>query len=260
MSPLLGQSFMLLTMVISVPACILFVNWLGTIWRGSLQFTPPMLFALGVVFVFGLGGLTGLYLADIPMDLYLHDTYFVVGHFHLTMAAAVFLGSFASVYFWYPKMYGRMYNITLAKLHFWLSVIPITTIFCGMLIVGNAGMQRRLFNPSEYEMFRHLAPINVWISRMAYVLFFGQVTFVYNFLTSMFAGKKAEANPWGVGTLEWQIPSPPPHHNYDEIPHVLHGPHEFNNPAVVGKDWLGQAEPLPAGADSHEARGANRQG
>jgi cytochrome c oxidase subunit 1 len=250
MSPLLGQGFMVLTMIISVPACVLFINWLGTIWRGSLRLTAPMLFSLGVVFVFGVGGLTGLYLADIPMDLYLHDTYFVVGHFHMTMAAAVFLGSFASIYFWYPKMYGRMFNHTLAKLHFWLSFIPINVIFCTMLVVGNAGMQRRLYNPSEYESWRHLAGLNKFISYSAFTLFFGQIPFIYNFIVSMFAGEKAADNPWEIGTLEWSIPSPPKHHNYDEIPHVLHGPHEFNNPQVTGKDWLGQAEPLPGAVEN----------
>jgi cytochrome c oxidase subunit 1 len=141
-------------------------------------------------------------------------------------------------------MYGRMYNMTLAKLHFWLSFIPINIVFCTMMVVGNAGMQRRLYNPSEYESWRHLAGLNVWISRAAFTLFFGQIPFIYNFIASMIVGKKASENPWEIGTLEWQIPSPPPHHNFDEIPRVLHGPHEFNNPQVVGKDWLGQAEPM----------------
>jgi cytochrome c oxidase subunit 1 len=248
MSPLLGQGFMVLTMIISVPACVLFVNWLGTIWKGSLRLTPPMLFSLGVVFVFGLGGLTGLYLADIPMDLYLHDTYFVVGHFHLTMAAAVFLGSFASIYFWFPKMFGREFNIPLAKIHFWLSIIPINLIFCGMLLIGNAGMQRRLYNPSEYVSFRHLFGANRFISYAAFVLFFGQIPFIWNFFYSVFRGKKAADNPWEVGTLEWtHTTTPPVHHNFDVIPTVIHGPHEFNNPAVTGKDWLGQTEEMPGG-------------
>jgi cytochrome c oxidase subunit 1 len=204
-----------------------------------------MLFALGVFFVFGLGGLTGLYLADIPQDLYLHDTYFVVGHFHLTMAAAVFLGSFASIYFWFPKMFGRMFNSTLGKLHFWFSVIPITLTFCGMLIIGNAGMQRRLYNPSDYEAFKYLHPWNKHISMFAFTLFFGQIFFIINFFKSVFAGEKASANPWEVGTLEWTIPSPPPHHNFDVIPRVVTGPHEFSNPAVKDRDWIAQTEPLP---------------
>ena len=142
----------------------------------------PMLFSLGVLFVFGIGGLTGLYLATLSTDLYLHDTYFVVGHFHLTMAAAVFLGSFASIYFWFPKMFGRMQSELLGKLHFWFSFIPINLIFGGMLIVGNAGMQRRLYNPSEYTLFQHLQPMNRWISYAAFVLFFGQIFFIINFV------------------------------------------------------------------------------
>jgi len=248
MSPLLGQGFMVLTMIISVPAEILFLNWLHTMWHGAIRTPPPMMFALGVVFVFGLGGLTGLYLATISTDLYLHDTYFVVGHFHLTMAAAVFLGSFASIYFWFPKMFGRQMNMGLAKLHFWLSFIPINVVFCIMLAVGLGGMQRRLYDPSVYTTFQSLQSLNVWISRFAYLLFFGQVFFVYNFVYSIFRGEKASENPWEVGTLEWTIPSPPPHHNYDKIPLVVTGPHEFNNPAVLkatGRDWIAQDVPIP---------------
>ena len=249
MSPLLGESFMVLTMIISVPACVLFLNWLHTIWQGRLRLTAPMLFSLGLVFVFGLGGLTGIYLADIPTDLYLHDTYFVVGHFHLTMAAAVFLGAFASIYFWFPKMFGRQFNHTWAKVHFWLSFIPINMVFCGMLVIGNAGMQRRLYNPNEYELFRHLHPLNVFISYSAFALYFGQIPFIINFFYSVFFGKKAEQNPWEVTTLEWtHASSPPVHHNYDVIPTVLNGPHEFSNPLVTDKDWLGQCEPLPSAA------------
>jgi cytochrome c oxidase subunit 1 len=251
MSPLLGQGFMVLTMIISVPASMLFINWLGTIFRGSLQFTAPMLFSLGVVFVFGLGGLTGLYLADIPIDLYLHDTYFVVGHFHLTMAAAVFLGSFAAIYFWYPKMFGRMYDERLAKLHFWLSFVPINVIFCGMLLLGNAGMQRRLYNPSEYATFRHLFGTNRFLSHTAYLLFFGQIPFVWTFLRSLWRGPKAKENPWQVGTLEWTCASSPPqHHNFDVIPTVRSGPHELSNPKVTAQDWLAQTEAVPDGDEA----------
>ena len=139
MSPLLGQGFMMLTMLISIPSAVFFLNWLHTIWKGSIRLATPMLFALGIVFVFGLGGLTGLYLGAISTDIYLHDTMFVVGHFHLTMAAAVLLGAFAAIYFWFPKMFGKMMNETLGKWHFWLTIIPITLVFCGMLVVGYGG-------------------------------------------------------------------------------------------------------------------------
>ncbi len=245
LSPLLGQSFMLLTMIISVPAELLFLNWCHTIWKGKLRLTVPMLFSLGVVFVFGLGGLTGLYLASISTDLYLHDTYFVVGHFHLTMAAAVLLGSFAAIYYWFPKMFGRMMDERLGKLHFWLSFFPINFVFCGMLFGGWAGMHRRIYNHSVYTYLQHLEPLNKFITVAALILGAVQLLFVINFFKSFFAGAKATDNPWEVGTLEWSTPTPVPHYNFKEIPVIYHGPHEFNNPRQTAKDWIGQAERLP---------------
>src|SRR6266851_18883 len=250
MNPLLGQSFMTLTLIISVPAELLFLNWLHTIWKGSIRLTVPMLFALGTVFVFGLGGLTGLFLGTISTDLYLHDTMFVVGHFHLTMAAAAFLGSFAAIYFWFPKMFGRQMNEGLAKLHFWTSVVFINLVFCGQLVAGYAGQQRRLYIPYQYTFLQHLLPLNRWTSYFAFALGISQFVFVYNFLRSVFAGEKAEQNPWQVGTLEWtHCSSPPPHYNFATAPVVVRGPHEFANPEVkkiLGRDWIGQAEELPS--------------
>ncbi|MHB1844247.1 MAG: cytochrome c oxidase subunit I [Deltaproteobacteria bacterium] len=251
MSPLLGKGFMTFTVMISVPAELLFLNWLLTIWKGSIRLEPPMLFALGTVFVFGMGGLTGLFLAIMSMDLYLHDTMFVVGHFHLTMAAASFLGSLTAIYFWYPKMFGRELNRGLGLAHFWLSTLFITLVFSGQLIAGYAGQQRRLFDPYQYAFIQHLRGVNQWTSWFAFALYFTQILFVYNFIASMFAGKKAGQNPWEVGTLEWSIPSPPPHHNFDVIPTVLQGPHELGNPEVkkaLGRDWLGQWESTPTQA------------
>jgi cytochrome c oxidase subunit I len=248
MNPLLGQSFMTLTLIISVPAELLFLNWLHTIWKGSIRLTAPMLFALGTVFVFGLGGLTGLFLGTISTDLYLHDTMFVVGHFHLTMAAAAFLASFAAIYFWFPKMFGRNMNHSLAKWHFWFSVIFITLVFCGQLVAGYGGHQRRLYDPYQYTFLQHLLPLNRWTSYFGFILAASQVTFVVNWFQSIFAGAKAEKNPWEIGTLEWTLPSPPVHHNFDVIPTVHRGPHEYANPDVkkaLGRDWIGQTEELP---------------
>jgi len=245
MSPLLTQSFMTLTMTISIPSAIFFANWLGTIWRGSIRFDSPMLFSLGVVFVFGLGGLTGLHLGTTTTDLYLHDTYFVVGHFHYTMAASVLLGGFAGTYFWFPKMFGRMMNETLAKIHFWGTMIPLNGIFFGMLLVGYGGMHRRIYNPFIYESLQRLIPVNNIITISAILMGAFQLVFVYNFILSLRKGAKAEQNPWQVGTLEWTIPSPPPHHNYDEIPVVKCGPHEFGNPNLkTGRDFQYQTEEL----------------
>ncbi len=244
MSPLLTQSFMLLTMTISIPSAVFFANWLGTIWKGSIRFHTPMLFALGVVFVFGLGGLTGLYLATVSTDLYLHDTYFVVGHFHYTMAASVLLGGFAGTYFWFPKMFGRMMNEKLGKIHFWITMFGLNGVFMGMMIVGYAGMHRRIYNPFVYEFLQNLIPINTFITISALTMGFAQLFFVYNFIHSIYRGKESGQNPWEVGTLEWTIPSPAPHYNFAEIPVVKCGPHEFGNPNLKGKDFQYQTEEL----------------
>jgi cytochrome c oxidase subunit I len=251
MNPLLGQSFMMMTLLISVPAEVLFLNFLRTIWKGSVRLTVPMLFALGMVFVFGLGGLSGLYLGAVAPDIYLHDTMFVVGHFHFTMAAASFIASFAGIYFWFPKMFGRMMDSRLGKIHFWITFLGMTFVFAGQLMVGYAGQNRRLWNPFAYDIFKPLQPLNQWTSYAAFALFFGQAIFIWNFLYSMYRGKKADANPWQVGTLEWSIPSPAPVHNFDKIPIVYRGPHELSDPAMkakLGRDWVGQAEELPADA------------
>lgn len=244
MSPLLTQSFMMLTMTISIPSAIFFANWLGTIWKGSIRFQTPMLFSLGVVFVFGLGGLTGLYLATVSTDLYLHDTYFVVGHFHYTMAASVLLGGFAATYFWFPKMFGRMLNERLGKIHFWISMLGLNGVFMGMMIMGWAGMHRRIYNPFVYEFLAKLIPINTFVTWSAILMGFGQLFFVYNYIYSMYKGPVATQNPWEVGTLEWTIPSPAPVHNFDEIPVVKCGPHELGNPNLKGKDFQYQTEEL----------------
>jgi cytochrome c oxidase subunit I len=245
MSPLLTQTFMTMTMTISIPSAIFFANWLGTIWKGSIRFHTPMLFSLGVVFVFGLGGLTGLYLGTVTTDLYLHDTYFVVGHFHYTMAASVLLGGFAAIYFWFPKMFGRMLNETLGKIHFWITMIGLNGVFFGMMIVGYAGMHRRLYNPFVYDFLHKLVPINTFISLSAFLMGAGQLFFVFNFIYSLLKGPKASANPWEVGTLEWTIPSPAPHYNFKEIPTVKCGPHEYGNPNLKnGRDFQYQTEEL----------------
>ena len=249
MSPLLTQTFMTLTMTISIPSAIFFANCLGTIWKGSIRFHSPMLFSLGVVFVFGLGGLTGLYLGTVTTDLYLHDTYFVVGHFHYTMAASVLLGGFAATYFWMPKMFGTIMNEFWAKVHFWITMMGLNGVFFAMMLVGYAGMHRRIFNPFVYEFTQKLIPLNTFATWSAIIMGLAQVIFVINFVHAIFFKKeKASDNPWEVGTLEWTIPSPAPHYNFDKIPVVKCGPHEFGNPALTGdRDYQYQTEEI-AGA------------
>jgi cytochrome c oxidase subunit 1 len=165
------------------------------------------------------------------------------------MAAAVLLATFAAIYYWFPKMFGRMMNEPLGKLHFWLTIVTLNLVFGGQLLIGYAGMQRRLYDPSVYEFLRPLLPLNRGISQAAFVLGAAQLIFVVNFFWSLFRGPVAAANPWQVGTLEWTTSSPPPHHNFDRIPTVLHGPHELSHPRTVKhlhRDWLAQNEPLPA--------------
>jgi cytochrome c oxidase subunit 1 len=246
MSPLLTQSFMTLTMTISIPSAIFFANWLGTIWKGSIRFDSPMLFALGVVFVFGLGGLTGLYLGTTTTDLWLHDTYFVVGHFHYTMAASVLLGGFAAVYFWWPKMFGTLMNECLAKLHFWGTMLGLNGVFFGMLMIGHGGMHRRIYNPFVYDFLKELIPLNEFVTISALVMGLAQFFFLINVVWTFKKGKKAGDNPWNVGTLEWTIPSPAPVYNFKTIPEVKCGPHELGNPKLTGdRDFQYQTEELP---------------
>jgi len=217
-------AFMLLTLIISVPAEVLFLNWLHTIWKGSIRLTTPMLFSLGVLFVFGVGGLTGIFLGTISTDLYLHDTMFVVGHFHFTMAAASFLASFAGIYFWFPKMYGRMMNEGLGKLHFWLTFIFFNGTFFPMHIIGVGGHMRRIYNPTQYDFLKPLQHWNVFMTISAICLGTSQIIFLINFFWSMFAGKRASKNPWNANTLEWEAPTPPPHGNFPgALPTVYRG-------------------------------------
>jgi cytochrome c oxidase subunit 1 len=166
----------------------------------------------------------------------------VVGHFHLTMAASVLLGAFAALYFWFPKMFGRELDAALGRWHFWLTIVPLTLVFCGMLVLGYAGMPRRLYDANTYEFLRRFQPLNASITWAAFVAGAAQLLFAANFLTSLFAGKTAAANPWQVGTLEWTVPSPPPEDNFETLPAVVRGPHELGHPATRRKDWLAQDE------------------
>jgi len=250
MNPLLGSAFMLSTMVIAVPSAIKTFNWLGTLWGGSIRLTTPMLFALAFVSNFVIGGLSGIFMAATPVDIFIHDTYYIVAHFHYVVAGIIF-AMFAAIYYWFPKMFGRQMSEMLGKIHFWPTFIFFNGVFFPMHILGVGGHMRRIYNPLQYEFLHPLQPINVFISMSAFLLGLSQVPFVVNFLWSLVAGKRAERNPWRANTLEWAAPSPPPHGNWGEaLPVVYGGPYEYSPPGTA-EDYLPQGQPRqpsPAGA------------
>jgi len=244
MSPALGTSFMMSTMVIAVPSAIKTFNWLGTLWRGNIVFTTPMLFAIGFVSMFVIGGLSGIYMASTPVDIYIHDTYYIVAHIHYVVFGGSIFGAFAAIYFWYPKMYGRLMNETLGKIHFALTLIAFNWTFFPMHILGIGGHMRRIYNPTQYDFLKPIQHINVFITIGALILGFSQIIFVINFFWSMFAGKTAGKNPWHANTLEWEAPSPPGHGNFPgPLPTVYRGPYEYSSP-LVAEDYLPQARRL----------------
>ncbi|MEE8325852.1 MAG: cbb3-type cytochrome c oxidase subunit I [candidate division NC10 bacterium] len=251
LDPRLAMPFSFTTILISIPFAIIVFAMIATLWGGSIRFPTPMLYALGTLAVFIVGGLTGIFNGSAPANIYIPDTYFVVSHFHYTLFSAVFFGGFAGIYYWFPKMFGRMMNETLGKIHFWLTFIFFNAVFFPMFFLGAGGMMRRIYNPLQYEFLQSLQPLNVFITYAAIVLFLGQLPFVVNFFWSLWAGKKAEQNPWEANTLEWTTPSPPPHGNFEAIPVVYRGPYEYSLPEV-SEDWLPQdrpvePRPVPAG-------------
>ena len=245
MDPRLAMPFSLTTILISVPFAILVFAMIATLWGGSIQFATPMLYALGFVAMFIVGGLTGIFNGSAPANIQVHATYFVVGHFHYTLLSGIFFGGFAGIYFWFPKMFGRMMNERLGKTHFWLTLIFFNATFFPMHLVGLAGMMRRIANPLQYEFLQSLQPINVFITISAIGLALSQLVFLLNVGWSLVAGRKAERNPWQATTLEWATPSPPPHGNFDALPVVYRGPYEYSSPEA-SEDWLPQDRLLVA--------------
>ncbi len=243
MNPLVGKAFTVLTISISVPTAVFFLNWLVTLYKGSIRFEIPMLYTLGVIFVFSIGGLTGLFHALQAFDVYIHDTYFVVGHFHFTLAASVLFGAFAFIYFWFPKIFGRMMNSTLGAIHFWISFVLINALFSTMMFVGLHGHMRRIADATAYTFLKPMQPLNVIMGWMALALVLTQLIFFFNFIASLFFGKKARNNPWDCATLAWQTPSPPPEHNFETAPVVYGGPHEYGLNHPRGLDFYAQNEP-----------------
>ena len=239
MNPTLGTSFMVSTMVIAVPSAIKTFNWLGTLWRGAIRLTTPMLHGLAFVSMFVIGGLTGIFLASTPVDLYLHDTYFIVGHLHYVLFGGSLFGIFAGITFWFPKMFGRMLHETWGKIHFILTFLFFNVTMFPMFILGIGGMPRRIYDYTQYAHLVQTVGLNRMISVAAFCLGLAQLLFVVNFCWSLFRGKRAGENPWEANTLEWITPSPPPHGNFATTPTVYRGPYEYSVPGR-SDDWFPQ--------------------
>jgi cytochrome c oxidase subunit 1 len=252
MSPFLGGIFVLLTLLIAIPSAIKVFNWLTTIWKGNLRLNVPMLFALGFVSLFISGGLTGIFLGNSALDLHLHDTYFVIAHFHLVMGVSAFFGMFAGIYHWFPKMFGRFMNNTLGYIHFFVTLGGAYLIFWPMHYEGFAGMPRRYYDYSAWESFKQFSTLNHFISTVVIVVFFAQLLFVFNFFMSIFKGRKVTSlNPWGSTTLEWTTPLHPGHGNWEgEIPTVYRWPYDFKEDGN-GNDFIPQTVPLRDGEEEH---------
>ena len=243
MSPYTAFAFSLMTMAIGVPSAIKTFNWLGTIHGGRVRFQTPMLYAIGFVSLFVSGGLSGPFLAQPVLDIPLHDTAFVVGHFHLIMGVAAIFGMFAGTYYWFPKMFGRMMNETWGRVHFVITLIGTYCIFMPMHYLGMAGQPRRYSQFTELAYLQHLIPLNTFITYAAIVTVSAQLIFVLNLFWSMFKGPKASDNPWEATTLEWTTATPPPHDNFGgHTPVVNHGPYEYSVPGAP-RDYVMQTDP-----------------
>lgn len=246
LNPFLGGIFVLLTLLIAVPSAIKVFNWLTTIWRGNLRFTPSMLFALGFVSLFISGGLTGIFLGNSALDINLHDTYFVIAHFHIVMGVASFFGMFCGVYHWFPKMFGRYLNSTLGYIHFWGTMVGAYLIFWPMHYEGLAGMPRRLYDLSSYKSFTQFQDLNTFISIVVFIVFVLQLMFVFNFFYSIFKGRLVQQqNPWNSNTLEWTTPIRPGHGNWPgDIPEVYRWPYDYGKYSKDGSDHITQTTPI----------------
>jgi len=256
MNPFLGSVFVFTTLLIAIPSAVKVFNYITTLWKGSLVLTPAMLFAIGLVSTFITGGVTGIILADSALDIAIHDTYFVVAHFHVVMGMSAVFGMFAGVYHWFPKMYGKMMNTRLGYVHFWITIIGAYGVFFPMHFVGLAGAPRRYYDYSVYNEFDKPAAdmmldLNVIITIFAIVAAIGQLVFLFNFFYSIFRGPKASQNPWRSNTLEWTTPVEHVHGNWPgALPEVHRWPYDYSKPGA-DDDFIPQTVPLADGEEEH---------
>lgn len=247
MNPFLGSVFTFTTLLIAIPSAVKAFNYITTIWKGNIQMNPSMLFCIGFVSTFITGGLTGLILGDSTLDINVHDTYFVVAHFHLVMGISALYGMFAGIYHWYPKMFGRMMNKNLGYIHFWVTAVAAYGVFFPMHFIGIAGLPRRYYTNSAFPLFDDLVDVNVVITVCALVGAAFQLVFLWNFFFSMFYGKKASQNPWKATTLEWTTPVEHVHGNWPgELPVVHRWAYDYSKPGYE-EDYVMQNVPLREG-------------
>ncbi len=256
MNPFLGGVFVFTTLLIAIPSAVKVFNYITTLWRGNLRFTPAMLFSIGLVSAFITGGVTGIILADSALDIQVHDTMFVVAHFHVVMGLSAILGMFAGVYHWFPKMYGRMMNTKLGFIHFWVTIICAYGVFLPMHFIGIGGAPRRYYDYSVYSEFdtaqgEMILDLNVIISVFAIIGAIGQLIFIFNFFYSTKKGQVAVQNPWKSNTLEWTTPVEHIHGNWPgELPTVHRWPYDYSKPGAED-DFIPQTVPLADGEEDH---------
>ncbi|MBY0487960.1 MAG: cbb3-type cytochrome c oxidase subunit I [Flavobacteriaceae bacterium] len=249
MNPFLGSVFTFTTLLIAIPSAVKAFNYITTLWKGNLQLNPAMLFSIGLVSTFITGGLTGIILGDSTLDINVHDTYFVVAHFHLVMGISALYGMFAGIYHWFPKMFGRMLNKTLGYVHFWVTAICAYGVFFPMHFIGMAGLPRRYYTNTNFPLFDDLQDVNVVITTFALVGGAFQLVFLYNFFSSIFYGKRAVQNPWRSNTLEWTAPVEHIHGNWPgEIPEVHRWPYDYSKPGH-DEDFVPQNVPMKPGEE-----------
>jgi cytochrome c oxidase subunit 1 len=251
MNPFLGSIFMLLTLIIAVPSAVKIFNYVTTLWKGNIRFTSGMLFSIGLVSFFLTGGITGIFLGNSAIDIQLHDTYFVVAHFHLVMGSASFFGMLAGIYHWYPKMFGRMMNEKLGYIHFWVTFVGVYMVFFPMHYIGIAGFPRRYYSFTNFETFSGFTDLNALVSIAAILTLSAQFIFLFNFFYSMFRGRPAPTNPWNSTTLEWTTPRNPGHGNWPgEIPAVYRWPYDYSKPGAK-EDFIPQTVPFSETPESN---------